>query len=251
MKFPEPLIPGTLVRRYKRFLADVVLADGSVVTAHCPNPGSMLSVDAPGAPVWLSPAANPLRKLRYTWELIEVDGALVGINTGRPNRVAEEAIAAGAIPELAGYSRLRREVRYGRNSRIDLLLEGEGRPTCYVEVKNVTMKRDPRPEAPLEFPDAVTERGTKHLFELADRARAGERAVMLYLAQRADGIRLAIAGDIDPAYAQALRQATATGVEVLCYGCRVSTAEVGVDGRRAFVLPGRSAAVRRRRPAKG
>jgi sugar fermentation stimulation protein A len=246
MRFSSPLVAGTLIRRYKRFLADVALEDGRVVTAHCPNSGSMLSVDAPGAPVWLSPAPGAGRKLRYTWELIQVGGALVGVNTGRPNGLVEEAIRAAAIPELAGYSSIRREVRYGRNSRIDLLLEGEGRPTCYVEVKNVTMKRTLDAEAPVEFPDAVTERGVKHLVELAKRVGAGDRAAMLYLAQREDGRRLAIAADIDPAYARTLRRAMARGVEVLCYGCRVSTAEIRVGGPLAFARP----EARRKRPAR-
>jgi len=188
----------------------------------------MLSVDEAGSRVWLSPARNPKRKLRYTWELIEVGGTLVGINTGRPNGLAEEALGAGAIAELSGYGRRRREVPYGRNSRIDLLLEEAGRAPCYVEVKNVTMRRGGAPDDPAEFPDAVTARGTKHLGELADRIEAGERAVMLYLVQRQDCHRLAFARDIDPAYAEALGRAMAVGVEVLCYGCNMSTRGISV-----------------------
>jgi len=226
MKFPDPLVRGTLIKRYKRFLADIDLDGGKTVTAHCANSGSMLSVDAPGSEVWLSPARNPERKLRYTWELIRVGDGLVGINTSRPNHLVAEAVADGTIGELGGYSRLRREVRYGTNSRIDLLLEGSGRSPCFVEVKNVTMKRDGA--TAVEFPDAVTARGTKHLKELTHVVEGGERAVMMYLVQREDGRELAFAEDIDPAYGAALREATAAGVEVLCYGCRLTTDEIRV-----------------------
>ncbi|MDX9863026.1 MAG: DNA/RNA nuclease SfsA, partial [Rhodospirillales bacterium] len=222
-----PLLRGTLVRRYKRFLADVVLDSGEAVVAHCANSGSMLSVDTPGAEVWVSPARNPERKLRYTWELIRIGDALVGINTQHPNRLAAEAVAAGAIPELAGYSLVRREVKYGRNSRIDLLLEADGRPSCYVEVKNVTMRRDPI--GPAEFPDAVTARGAKHLDELAAMVAQGHRAAMLFLVQRTDCCRFAVAADIDPVYAAGLARARAAGVETLCYGCRLSPLEITLD----------------------
>lgn len=225
MKFASSLDRGILVGRYKRFLADVTLADGRRVTAHCANSGSMRGVDAPGSEVWLSPAADPARKLRYTWELIRVGAHLVGINTQHPNRLAAETIAAGGIPELAGYGSIRREVRYGRNSRIDLLLEGEGRPACLVEVKNVTLARGPR----AEFPDAVTRRGTKHLVELARAVAEGSRAVMLYLVQREDCRSFDVAADIDPDYAAELQKAVASGVEVLCYGCRISVDEIRVS----------------------
>ncbi len=228
MQFPDPLIRGTLIRRYKRFMADVALTDGTTVTAHCANSGSMLSVKAPGSEVWLSPARNPDRKLRYTWELIRVGGHLVGINTGHPNRLVAEAVTDGTIAELAGYGGLRREVRYGRNSRIDLLLEEPDRPPCFVEVKNVTLRRDGDADGTAEFPDAVTERGAKHLKELADMAGQGARAVMVYLVQRPDCARFAVAADIDPAYAAALETARAAGVETLCYGCRVSETEIRV-----------------------
>ena len=230
MRFPDPLLRGTLIRRYKRFLADVVLDTGETVTAHCANSGSMLSVDAPGSEVWLSPARNPERKLRYTWELIRINGGLVGINTSHPNALAAEATRAGALPELAGYASLRREVKYGRNSRIDLLLEGGGRPPCYVEVKNVTLRRGAGADAPAEFPDAVTERGAKHLEELTAMVAAGHRAVMLFLVQREDCPRFTVAGDIDPAYAEGLAAARAGGVEALCYGCRLSPEEITVGG---------------------
>ena len=164
MRFPDPLIRGRLLRRYKRFLSDIELDSGEVVVAHCANPGAMLGLKDPGAPVWLSPSRNPKRKLKYSWELIRVDGHLVGINTALPNRIVEEAVAAQAVPELAGYPRLRREVPYGRNSRIDLLLESEDRPSCYLEVKTVHLKR----RAGLaEFPDSCTKRGAKHLAQLS------------------------------------------------------------------------------------
>lgn len=222
MKFPDPLIPGKLIKRYKRFLADVELTDGTVVTAHCANSGSMLCVKDEGAKVWLSPARNPDRKLKYTWELIKIGKALVGINTQWPNRIVEESIVAGKIPELDGYDSLRREVKYGKNSRIDLLLEDPKRRKCYVEVKSVTLRRGRAADDPLEFPDAVTARGTKHLGELSDMVRQGHRAVMMYLAQRGDGRRFTIAADIDPAYAEALDAAIKAGVEVLCYDCKLN-----------------------------
>ena len=241
MKFTDPLIRGTLVRRYKRFLADVVLDTGETVTAHCANSGSMLSVDAPGSEVWLSPARNPDRKLKYTWELIRIGEALVGINTARPNAIVAEAVAAGEIPELSGYTSVRREVKYGKNSRIDLLLEGPGKPKCYVEVKNVTLKRECLPDRSVEFPDAVTTRGTKHLAELSERVREGDRAVMMYLAQREDGDWLALADDIDPAYAEAFKRATAVGVEALCYRCDVSTWDIRISRQLRISHPGETA----------
>ena len=225
MRFPDPLLEGRLVRRYKRFLADVELAGGEVVVAHCANPGSMLGLQEAGAEVWLSRARNPKRKLRYTWELLRVEGRLVGINTHHPNAIVAEAVAAGAVPELAGYPGLRREVRYGRNSRIDLLLEAEGRPICYVEVKNVHLRRD----GPAEFPDSVTARGAKHLVELGDMVAAGHRAVMFYLVQREDCERFRIAADIDPAYAAALEKARALGVEAICYCCSISPQSIELD----------------------
>jgi sugar fermentation stimulation protein A len=226
MEFPQPLVPARLIRRYKRFLADVELSDGSTVTVHCPNPGSMLGLDRPGSEIWLSPATAPGRKLPYTWELIRVDGRLVGINTAHPNALATEAIRSGRIAELAGYAGLRREVRYGRNSRIDILLEGGRGPDCYVEVKNVHLKRTDA----AEFPDCVTVRGAKHLDELADMVRAGFRAVMLYVVQRTDCRRFAIAADIDPAYGAALKRAMAAGVEAISYACAIEMTGIGVAG---------------------
>ena len=224
MQFPHPLVPARLRRRYKRFLADVEMADGRTVTVHCPNPGSMLGLDTPGAEIWLSPAASPGRKLPYTWELIRVGEDLVGINTGHPNALAEEAIRQHGIPELAGYERWRREVNYGVNSRIDLLGERDGAPACYVEVKNVHLKRSDA----AEFPDCVTARGAKHLRELAAMVAAGHRAVMLYIVQRADCRRFSIAADIDSAYAAGLKQALQVGVEAICYSCRIDIAGISV-----------------------
>ena len=228
MKFPTPLIRGRLVKRYKRFMADVILEDGTLVVAHCANSGSMRSVDAPDSEVWLSPASNPDRKLRYTWELIRIGDALVGINTSHPNALVKEAIEAGLIPELAGYAGVRREVKYGKNSRIDLLLEDPKRPPCYVEVKNVTMRRGTAPDAHAEFPDAVTARGAKHLVELADMVNQGHRAAMVYLVQRPDCRTFRVAADIDPTYAKGLETAMEKGVEALAYGCAVTPEGVTV-----------------------
>ena len=228
MQFPDPLVRGTLVRRYKRFLADVELVGGELITAHCANPGSMLGLHAPGSEVWLSPSRNPKRKLKYSWELLAVDGGLVGINTAHPNGLVEEAVRAGRIAELAGYAGLRREVKYGVNSRIDLLLDDPARPDCYVEVKNVHLMRAP---GLAEFPDSVTKRGAKHLVELAAMVAAGHRAVMVYLVQRTDCDRFATAADIDPDYAAGLARALEAGVEAICYDCAITTDGIEVAGR--------------------
>jgi sugar fermentation stimulation protein A len=223
MQFPAPLLPATLLRRYKRFLADVELSSGETITVHCANPGAMTGLNAPGARVWLSRSANAARKLAHSWELVEVDlgaGAeLVGINTGHPNALAAEAIAAGLIRELCGYANIRREVRYGTNSRLDFLLQNATRPPCYVEVKNVHLMRAP---GLAEFPDAVTKRGAKHLGELAAVAASGSRAVMLFLIQIGSARRFKLARDIDPAYATAFDAARQAGVEAIAYRCRVS-----------------------------
>lgn len=238
MRFPTPLLPGLLIQRYKRFLADVRLASGETVTATCPNTGSMLGLVAPGSPVWLSQSDSPTRKYRHTWELVQADlgkgPALVGINTNHPNRLVAEAIAEGSIAALKGYAGLRREVKYGSNSRIDILLEDAVKGTCYVEVKNVHLSR----KAGLaEFPDSVTERGAKHLREMADMVRAGHRAVMVYLVQRSDANKLAFCCDIDPAYVAALKSARAAGVEAVAVRCRLSPEEIVVDRPIPIQLP--------------
>ena len=231
MRFPTPLVPATLVRRYKRFLADVILASGEAMTVHVANPGSMIGLAAPGAKVWLSKSTNASRKLAHSWELVEVDfgGGLeiVGINTGHPNALVAEAIAAGAIPELIGYAGVRREVKYGKSSRVDFLLEGPGLPPCYVEVKNVHLMRKP---GLAEFPDCVTARGAKHLAELADMVAAGHRAVMLFLIQIGSADRFALARDIDPAYGIAFDRARAAGVEAIAYRCALTTDGIMVAG---------------------
>ena len=206
------------MKRYKRFMADIVLETGDKITAHCANSGSMLGVKDEGAEVWVSLADNPKRKLKYTWELIRVGGSLVGINTSLSNTIAQESIETGVVAELQGYDILRREVKYGKNSRIDILLEDPAKPACYVEIKNVTLRRDRL----AEFPDSVTVRGTKHLNELANQAATGDRAVMYYLIQRQDCDKFTVAKDIDPAYAAALEKATTAGVEVICYGCKLT-----------------------------
>lgn len=227
MLFPAPLIPGRLLRRYKRFLADVVLdGTGEEVTAHCANPGAMLGLKDEGARVFLSQSDNPKRKLKYSWEIVEADGAFVGINTAHPNRLVEEALHAGLIPELAGFAGLRREVKYGRNSRIDILLEDETGGATYVEVKNVHLMRTP---GLAEFPDSVTARGAKHLDEMADMVDQGARAAMVYLVQRPDCERLSLARDIDPAYGAAFDAARRRGVEAYAIGCRVTPQEIVAD----------------------
>ena len=225
MRFPSPLVEGRLLRRYKRFLADVEFADGGVATVHVANPGSMIGLTAQGSRVLVSRSQNPARKLAWSLELIEADGTLVGVNTTHPNRLVADAISDGTIAELAGYGGLRREVAYGRNSRIDILLTGGERPDAYVEVKNVHMSRRP-PRA--EFPDSVTARGAKHLDELSGMVTAGRRGVMVYLVHRADSTDFTLARDIDPAYAAAFDRARAAGVEMLAYQCRITTEEVAV-----------------------
>jgi len=236
MQLPQPLHPGVLVRRTKRFLADVHLEDGRTVTAHCPNSGSMLGLATPDIRVWLSYSDRSSRRLPFGWELAEeADGTLVGINTQHPNKIVAEAIAAGVIPALAGYDRMRREVPYGESSRVDLLLQDSadrqdgGRSATYVEVKNVHLRRRNRGDGrAAEFPDCVTARGTKHVRELTTVARRGERAVLLFLVQRNDCDYFRVADDLDPAYAAALKTAVAAGVEILCFACRVSHGEIGL-----------------------
>lgn len=231
MKLPT-LICGRLIRRYKRFLADIELDDGTVVTAHCPNSGSMKGCDRPGAPVRLSISNNPARKLLYTWELVQIDNYWVGLNTMLPNRLTEEGILNGTVAELLGYRNIRREVPYGsERSRIDLLLEGEQK-RCFVEVKNVTLVDGGQ----ALFPDAVTERGQKHLRELMEVVANGDRGVIMFTVQRGDGLSVAPADLIDPVYGTLLRKAARQGVEVLAYRAMVTPEEIRLTGRLPVIL---------------
>jgi sugar fermentation stimulation protein A len=224
MRFASTLIPATLARRYKRFLADVVLESGELLTVHVANPGAMTGLDRPLSRVWLSDSNNPLRKLSYTWELVETDlgsgPELVGVDTGHPNQLVAEALAAGLIPELRDYTATLAEVKYGDNgnSRIDFLLTDPARPPCYLEIKNVHLMRKPHLA---EFPDCVTERGAKHLRDLAAMRASGARAVLLFVIQIPSADRFTVAGDIDPAYAAAFEEARARGVEMLAWRCTV------------------------------
>ncbi|WP_234050969.1 MULTISPECIES: DNA/RNA nuclease SfsA [unclassified Xanthobacter] len=231
MDFPTPLIPARLIRRYKRFLADVTLEDGTETTVHVANSGAMTGLDAPGSQVWLSRSANPARKLPLSWELVEADfGAgpeLVGVNTMHPNALVAEAIAAGQVDGLRGYGGLRREVKYGHNSRIDILLEHNARPACLVEVKNVHLMRA---AGAAEFPDCVTARGSKHLNELAAQVREGRRAVMVYISQIGSARSIALARDLDPAYGAAFDAARAEGVEAIALLCRITLQGITVAG---------------------
>ncbi len=234
MQFERALVPGRLLRRYQRFFADVRLDDGAEVVAHCPNPGSMRTCLEEGGRVWLRPADDPKRRLRWTWELAEVGGARVVINTARANRVVEEALVAGAIPELAGHDRIEREATAGPGTRFDFALHA-GRRRTWLEVKSATM--DGGGGGVTLFPDSVTARGARHLAELAARRRRGARAVLLFCAARTGTRVVRPADDIDPAYGAALRAAARAGVEVLAYRCDVTldgitlAARVDVDLR--------------------
>ena len=226
------MVRGTLVSRYKRFFADVRLDDGREVTAHCPNPGAMLGLNTPGLGAWLSGDDNPRRKLAWTLELIEADGGLVGVNTLNPNRLVAEALAEGAIPELAGYALVRREVRMGEASRVDFVLDDPNRPRCWLEVKNCHLRRS---GSLAEFPDCVAARSAKHLRELSARVAEGDRAVQLFVIQRIDCESFAACADLDPAYAAGLNAAAAAGVEVLCYGCDITPETVRITRRLPWV----------------
>lgn len=222
MQLSSRLIEGRLVKRYKRFLADVVLPDGSVVTAHCPNTGSMRGCQPDNARVWLTGNNNPKRKLRYTWELVEVaSGHVACINTARPNAQVGDAIDAGVISELSGYAASKSEVKYGaENSRIDWFLSGHGsQPDAWVEVKNVTLSEltDMHSVPQGFFPDAVTVRGQKHLRELMAQAEAGDRAVLCFCVNHTGIDVVRPADHIDPTYGGLLREAAAAGVEILAY----------------------------------
>lgn len=234
MRFPTPLVPARLVRRYNRFLADAVLEDGTEVTAHCPNPGSMMGLKDPGLRIWLEPNDDPKRKLKWGWRVVELPGGhYSGIDTAVPNRVVKEALNARAIPELAAYGTVRPEVPYGTRSRVDFLLSEPGLPDAYVEVKNVHLRRD---SDWAEFPDSVTTRGARHLGDLAAMVAEGHRAVMLYLVQRTDCARLKMAADLDPGYAAAFGSAAKAGVDMLCYGTHVTPEEVTLADRLPIAL---------------
>jgi sugar fermentation stimulation protein A len=223
MQFVSKLIPATLARRYKRFLADIVLDNGDMMTVHVANPGAMTGLDRPFSRIWISNSDNPMRKLPFSWELVEADfGAgpeLVGVNTANPNMLVADVLGTGLIPELRDYASVRREVKYGTNSRVDFLLESKGRRPCYLEVKNVHLMRKP---GLAEFPDCVTARGAKHLGELATVVAGGARAVQLYIIQIPSADRFAVAREIDPAYAAAFDRARARGVEMLAWRCAVT-----------------------------
>lgn len=227
MRFQTPLLPGVLVRRYKRFLADIRLDDGREVTAHCANPGSMLGLAAPGTKVWVEPNDDPKKKLGFAWKLVEHEsGAFTGVDTALPNRLLRAAFLAAEIPGFERYGTVLPEQKYGAGSRVDFLLRGEGLPDAYVEVKSVTLCRRP---GYAEFPDSVTARGARHLAELADMARAGHRAVMLYLVQRTDAAEVGIAADIDPAYGRGFAAAREAGVEMMALGTNISPEGVSVS----------------------
>ena len=224
MKFSQPLVEGILLRRYKRFLADVALDNGETIIAHTANTGAMSGCCTPGSRVWLSRSDNPKRKYAHTWEIVEAEpGVLCGINTLLSNKLVREAIELGGIPELEEYQTLRSEVRYGvENSRIDLLLESATQVPCYVEVKNVTLVE----QGIGYFPDAVSARGSKHLRELMTMVAQGRRAVIFYCVQRSDCEEVRPAAQIDPEYTATLRQALACGVQALAYRARVTPSAI-------------------------
>jgi len=237
MRFQTELVPARLIRRYKRFLADCTLEDGREVVAHCANPGSMLGLAAPGTKIWLEPNDDPKKKLKFGWRLVDHEnGHFTGVDTGIPNRAVKVALQGGEIAALAGYTTVRPEVKYAENSRIDFLLSAPGLPDAYVEVKSVTLSRR---SGLAEFPDSVTARGAKHLGNLADVARAGHRAVLLYLVQRTDCSHVTMADDIDPAYAAAHADATRAGVETLCIGTHITPEAVTLAAPLALGRPAR------------
>ncbi len=228
MIFSTPLLKGHLLKRYKRFLADIELEDGTFITAHCPNSGAMQGLTNPGTLVWVSLAENLSRKLPYTWQMADINGTFVGVNTLNPNHLVEEAIHSGIIQELQGYSSLKREVPYGQNSRIDFLLENPLK--TYVEVKNVHLKRDKN----AAFPSSVTARGAKHMRELSEMVAQGHQAYIVYIVQRNDCEGFEIADDIDPLYGQETRNAFKNGVRPLVYACEVTPKAITITHRINF-----------------
>ncbi|CAN7565803.1 DNA/RNA nuclease SfsA [Caulobacter sp. LjRoot300] len=236
MLLPQPMARGVIVQRYKRFFVDMVLDDGRAITAHCPNPGAMLGLKDPGLAAWVSWSGDPKRKLAWTLQLVEADGGLVGVNTMLPNKLVAEALAADAIPELAGYATVRPEVKYAEASRVDFLLAHPDRPPCWLEVKNCHLSRTP----PLaEFPDCVAARSTRHLGDLAAMVAQGDRAVALFVVQRTDCEVFTACADLDPAFAQGLDVAAKAGVEVLVYACDLTTQRVTIRRRIQWCRIGR------------
>ena len=233
MEFAEPLATGTLIKRYKRFLADVRLEDGSQITIHCPNTGSMLNCNTPDSQVWFSTSDNPKRKYPHTWESIPLpNGARAGINTSRANSLVQEAIQQGVIRELQGYDTVKSEVPYGeQKSRIDFLLSKPS-DDCYVEVKNVTLGED---GGQGYFPDAVSTRGTKHLQELIHVKQQGHRAVLLYCVQHTGIERVSAAKHIDSVYAETLGQAIKAGLEVYAYGATLTPKKIALEKPIKFI----------------
>lgn len=226
MKFETPLIKATLIKRYKRFLADVTLEDGSIVTAHVANPGSMMGLAGVGATVWLEQNDDSKRKLKYSWKLIQLENTFVGLDTSAANKIVKEALEKDVFG--FGYANFKPEVKYGEGSRVDFLLTEDGKPDLYLEVKSVTLSRE---KSIAEFPDSVTARGTKHLAELANMIRAGHRAVMLYVIQRSDAKSFRIAQDIDPKYGDAMQTAMRDGVEVICYDTKIGNTEIVLNDK--------------------
>ncbi len=230
--WPE-LIPGRLIKRYKRFLADVELADGAIVTAHCPNSGRMTTCSEPGRPVYLSWHDNPRRKLKYTWEIIQMPDSLVGVNTLVPNRLVKASIANGMVAELVDYEEIRPEVQTSKGSRLDLLLTDSHGAKCFVEIKNCTLVD----EGVAFFPDAVTQRGRKHLEELKRLTAEGNRCVMFFCIQRMDAECFRPADQIDAAYGEALRGACLKeGVEILVYDVWMDLERIVLNRKIPFQL---------------
>lgn len=226
MRFQTPLVQAVLVRRYKRFLADIRLTDGREVAAHCANPGSMMGLAEPGRRIWVEPNDDPRKKLKFGWRLVDDgSGRFTCVDTSVANRVVRAALEAGQIPEFAAYDVIRPEQKYGAGSRVDFLLSGADVPDAYVEVKSVTLSRHP---GLAEFPDSVTARGTRHLVELAAMAQAGHRAALFYLVQRTDAQAVTVARDIDPTYADALCAARGAGVMVLSYQANITPQEITI-----------------------
>ncbi|EAQ66325.1 putative regulator for maltose metabolism [Marinomonas sp. MED121] len=240
MKFPNPLIEAKLIKRYKRFLTDVILPDGSEITVHCPNTGSMKRCMPENARIWISDSQNDRRKYRHTWELVEIDNQhLACINTGLPNKLVKEAIDNGVIEELQGYQNIKAEVKYGEASRIDWLLSNnEGKELCYVEVKNATLLE----EGELGegghgyFPDAVTDRGRKHLFELVNMVKQGHRAVLCFCVSHTGINKVSPAAHIDEKYTQALKEVMAQGVEVIAYRARITPEEIELTQKLPVIV---------------